>query len=246
MARCTLGRPLWIATSVACGLVLACTRADAQVTLPAPRAPLPAIGAAAAPVLVAVPDAQATKLVRDARRLRLLELVRAHPQDLERNRAGELVVRGELLAEPSNDEALALIEQSGFRVRERRDIDALGLTVAVLEPPAALAVGAALRTLRRLDPDGRYDYHHVYLDGASTPDAAPPSQARPVEGPSPGVEPALERHVRVGLIDAGVAVGHPRLAAARVSTTGCRDGRQVPSAHGTTVASVLLVALRAA
>ena len=52
----------------------------------------------------------------------------------------------------------------------------------------------------------------------------------------PGVEPV---RARIGLVDSGIRLDHPALQAARIETSGC-GGRNVPTLHGTAVASLLV------
>jgi len=68
---------------------------------------------------------------REARRLlRLREqtlgrLLRANPQAIERDAAGNLARRGELLATGASEAELRLMEQAGFRVMAREQIEHL-------------------------------------------------------------------------------------------------------------------------
>jgi subtilisin family serine protease len=99
-------------------------------------------------------------------------------------------------------------------------------------------VADALRVLRKLDPAGRYDFHHVLTHGGPVDGTSvtSPAQGTPtVAGPI---------GVRVGLIDGGVATTHAVFAGIEIVTHGCGD-RSVPSAHGTAVASLLAETLGA-
>jgi len=90
---------------------------------------------------------------------------RAHRRELERDPAGELVVRGELLAQPATAAARAALEAGGFRVLREDVMDGLDLAWLVLRPPAGVALADAVARARTLDPQGAYDFHHVYAVG---------------------------------------------------------------------------------
>jgi subtilisin family serine protease len=118
----------------------------------------------------------------------------------------------------------------------------------------------ALTRMRGLDPQGSYDYNHVYMDsglvdlgqrasevsaraavaGGEAPfrvaAAGALSGDLPASGaPANGASAAL----KVGLVDTGVDVTHPVFKGAAIHQRGC-DGRFVPAAHGTAVASLLV------
>ncbi len=162
---------------------------------------------------------------RESRRL-----LRRFPDRLDTDPVGELVMKRQLIALAPSPDALARIVGAGFVVAERRPPDDLGLELVVLRAPAALDTRAALALLRRLDPTGSYEFDHVYqrsgggMQSGSAVAATPPTDAR---------------EVRVGLIDGGVDAAHPALAKTDVHAWGC-NGKRVPDAHGTAVASLLV------
>lgn len=163
--------------------------------------------------------------VRESRRL-----LRRFPERLDTDPLGALVMKRQLVALAPSPEALARIAAAGFVVTENRPLDELGLELVVLRAPAALDTRAALALLRRLDPSGSYEFDHVYLrsGGATQAQSAPASAV-----------PDNARAVRVGLIDGGVDATHPALAKVDAHAWGC-DGKRVPDAHGTAVASLLM------
>ena len=102
----------------------------------------------------------------------------------------------------------------------------------MLQTPEGWSAPRGLKRLRKLDPEGTYDYNHVYLDVgevAGTPASAAASR-RPLRTAGAG-------H-RVGLIDGGVEATHEALRNNVIRQFGC-DGNPVPSVHGTAVASLL-------
>jgi hypothetical protein len=224
----------WMSLTL-CSVVLAFVGDSgvAQVTLPGVRLDLPQV---ALPREVGVDTPLANARI-DARRLHVRSLLRAHPDRLMVDPRGELAVRDQVLAQPSTGESLQPLIARGYVVRHETRLAELDLVVAVLEPPPGMSVARALAELRKGDPNGRYDYHHVLSESgepsATVPGAIAASQRGSVVKP----------HVRIGMIDGGVAPVSPVLAETAVHAQGC-DGRVIPSAHGTAVASLLVDSLR--
>jgi len=163
---------------------------------------------------------------------------RAHRRELDRDPRGELIVRAELLAQPSDAAARDALRAAGFQPLREDALDGLDdAALLVLRAPAGLSLADALAQARALDPAGTYDFHHVYLGSGSvgTPAAAVPAAPVPAERPVPGGDVALQ----VGLIDSGVDAAHPALRHATIRRHGCSDGDH-PAPHGTAVASLMV------
>ena len=162
---------------------------------------------------------------------------KAHRRELDRDPRGELIVRAELVAQPSSADARAALLAAGFRPLREDALDGLDDdALVVLRAPTGLALAEALARARALDPAGAYDFHHVYLGsgsvGAVTSTVAASS---PASRPAPGADGPLQ----VGLIDSGVDASHPALRHATVRRHGCADGDH-PAPHGTAVASLMV------
>ena len=174
-------------------------------------------------------DATLRPVIDRARETR--RLLRRHPDLLDRDPAGELVMKQRVVAIDSSADALARSFAAGFIEAERRDLEELDIRVVVLQAPAKLDTRAAIALLRELDPDGSYDYDHLYLrSGAVAPSAA---EALTATASAPAAS------VRLGLLDGGVDSTHPALAKTRTQAWGC-NGKRLPDAHGTAVASLLM------
>jgi len=161
---------------------------------------------------------------------------RAHRRELDRDPRGELIVRAELLAQPSGAAARDALLAAGFRPLREDALDGLdddGLVV--LRAPTGLALAEALARAHALDPAGVYDFHHVYLGSGSVGAAASTATSAPVLHPSPATNGTLQ----VGLIDSGVDASHPALRHATIRRHGCSDGDH-PAPHGTAVASLMV------
>jgi subtilisin family serine protease len=160
---------------------------------------------------------------------RLDAQVRAHPQELDRDYRGDPVVRSELLVIAPSEAALIKARSAGFALKSRED-DGLGL--AVLTTPPGVSARDGVKRLRRLDPDGVYDFNHIY--GQSGPTG-------PVHGkPGAAYMARLEPSVCVGLIDSGVDAGSPVFTRAGLEQRNFVGTAPRPALHGTAVASLLV------
>lgn len=156
-------------------------------------------------------------------------LIREHRDLVEVDDHGEPVVRGEVIALSPTDQGLAAARQAGFEIGEDARLDGLDLRIVALKIPRGVSARAAVARLRRLDPQGQYDFNHLYLAAGATP---------PASGRDAPPAPASGRGARIGLVDGGVAA-HPSLAGAVVEQRGFAAGGLKVSAHATAVASLV-------
>jgi subtilisin family serine protease len=201
-----------------------------------PQVQVPGVAVPGVPVLPEATRALGTGLrdLAGARALRADRLFNEHRAELDRDPRGELVVRAEVIAiditPPALDKALA----AKFTVLRTEELADLGVKITLLQTPEGMSAARGLKRLRKLDPEGSYDFNHVYLDSGAF--AGPTFQrAAPEPAGSGGTVPAGGR---VGLIDGGIDDAHQALKNLRRQHFGC-DGARVPSAHGTAVASIL-------
>jgi hypothetical protein len=225
-------RPITTAVALACAL--AASSASAQLRLPqlqVPQLQLPQLQ-----------DPLGSGLVRDSRRLldrtdagdlrslrlkQVDELLKRHRDVLEPDPRGEPVVRREILAWSPSPQGLAAMRAAG----PVADGGAEGMLV--LRLPADADMAATLERLRKADPDGAYDYNHIYTgSGAAQP--GPGQQA-----PAPAKADSKEGAPRIGLVDSGIERGHEVFNDAAIVPWGCDDGPH-PSAHGTAVAALMV------
>lgn len=213
--------------------VVAAATASAQVGVPGlPQLPLP-VPPLPDPVTGTLRTAQSLPRA-DLRRLRIRELLRTERDTVEADPAGEPILRRQLGALSPTPEALERALAAGFTILSEQSLDGLGLRLVVLQAPEGMSTRRALRRLRALDPDGSYDYNHLYLDSgveAVAEEIPAPATNMPVPGQASAI--------RIGLIDTGVDAGHPALAEANIEMHGC-DGRPTPAFHGTAIASLLV------
>ena len=203
--------------------------ASAQVSLP--RVAVPEL-----PVQVPVPAAgrldPIVSTLTQARALRVERLLNGHRAELDRSPPGDLIVRAQVIGIDITEEALARALKAQFVMVRTRELADLGVKITVLQTPEGMNASRGLKRLRKLDPEGTYDFNHVYLDsGADVSDAAPQAEA--------GSKVRYSGTDRVGLIDGGVDPNHEVFAGIRIHHDGC-DGALVPSPHGTAVAHLLV------
>jgi hypothetical protein len=172
--------------------------------------------------------------LREVRRLRIRELLRTNRAGLEADPRGAPILRSEVVALSPSPAALESARAEGFSVGRTRTLEGLDATIVVLQAPAGMSTRRALQRLRQLDPGGVYDFNHVYLDSGAVAEGA----AEPPAVSSAAASPPV-RGARVGLIDGGVQRNHPVFRDVAIHEHGCAGGN-VPSPHGTAVASLLV------
>ncbi|HYD27264.1 S8 family serine peptidase [Brevundimonas sp.] len=163
---------------------------------------------------------------------RLRDLIRNSDGALEADPNGWPVVRAEIVAvDPSPAGRRAALD-AGFSVVREESLEGLDIAVLVLAPPRGLSLRRAVERLRRLDPEGAYEFNHVHSPAGALAAAPAPSPAIALPTTAQG------GGARLGLIDTGVDAGHPALAGATVRQRGFA-GAERPGGHGTAVASLL-------
>jgi len=166
--------------------------------------------------------------LRNARQDAIDRLLRENRAAIDTDRDGEPVIRHEVVAIAPTSEALTAARAAGFNIGETVDAEALGLSVVVLQAPRGMSTRRALDTLRRLDPDGAYDYNHIYFGAGQGGSASKQAESR-----------GVAHGARIGLIDSGVDAAHPSLVSAALEQRGF-GGRPIAGDHGTAIASILV------
>jgi subtilisin family serine protease len=221
--------------------ILACMLAQtayAQIGVPALR--LPALPRLPPPqdLSQTVPsgqDALNPPRLRDLRTLRIGELLRAHGALIERDPRGAPIIRNEVLVFSPSEHTLDAARAAGFVVARSRVLEGLDARIVVLQVPTGTTTAHALKELQELDPQGLYDFNHIYSDSG---DLAPAAQSSADDAHLKAAPKGYPR-AKLGLIDGGVVVTHAVFQDVRVHQHGC-DDKPVPSAHGTAVASLMV------
>jgi len=158
----------------------------------------------------------------------------AQPELLDNDISGARAVRGEVLALSPSAAALAAARALNFQVVRQSALGRLGIGVTVLRPPQNMSLSDAVAALRMADPQGVYDYNHIYDPSGGVLSGVGSIFKRDTNVPD-------ARDVSIGIVDAGVELTHPALRRADILTKNFA-GREKspPAAHGTAVASLLV------
>lgn len=228
--------------ALALTLALGSTGASAQLRVPSLNLPLPErLG----PLDGSALRSRGERLLGSADLIRLDELrlaqldrlLRRHRDVLEADPRGEPVVRREILAWAPSPAGLAAARTAGMEVVREQAQGVLG-AVVVLRVPDGANLAAELEKLRSLDPEGSYDFNHIYTGSSALP-LDPGAKAGADTAGLPAARPGTARPVRVGLIDSGVDSGHAVFRDASIRRWGC-GGAAHPAPHGTAVAALMV------
>jgi len=180
------------------------------------------------------------------------DLLQRHPAQLERDPLGFPIVRREILAWSPSPAGLSAAAKAGLVVASRQEMPEVGQTLVTFRVPDGLSTADALSALRAADPDGVYDFDHIYIGAGSRDNeaatkalASRPSARRPAAGAmqlatsGAGATGAAGGDTRVGLVDSGVDVGHEVFDNARIIRWGCGDAPH-PAPHGTAVGALMI------
>lgn len=221
-------------------LALLATPAAAQVIGGLPSLPGPSLPRVEAPAVGDLPrtvrdvprtvETTVDRTLTDVRRLAAQRLLREHPEAVEADDRGRPVVRGEILALATGAETLARLREAGFSVKSSGELESLGLASAVITPPRGLSAVEALKRLKALDPEGQYDFNHIYQDSGAVSASLAAAAPAAVEAGS---------GARIGLVDGSVGQ-HPSLAGAKLVQKAFAPGGSRTSAHATAVASLMV------
>ena len=177
----------------------------------------------------------------DRQEMRLKEitqLLQRHANILEADPLGAPMVRYEILAWSPTQESLAIAIGLGLRISRTERLEEFSESLVVLRLPSESDTANVLQRLRQLDPQGIYDFNHLYLGSdaeniesmktiTTLVEASPSNSHNPNEAPIP-----------IGLIDGGVDLKHRVFANVPIQNWGC-EGKSVPSMHGTAVAALM-------
>lgn len=217
---------------------LLATTATAQVRLPGN--PLPSLPLHTLPQTLDQVHSQSFDRLSDLRHLEIRRLIRANRRLLDSDPNGEPVIRNEILALSPPDTAMEGARSRGFLVDRERDIGAMNIRLVVFRAPPELSTKKALRILREADPNGNYDYNHVYSgSGVNYPASTLNAGVAPRAAVSSTAHDAALTTVRIGLLDTGIDASHPVFRESTIHAWGCGD-HTIPAAHGTEVASIMI------
>jgi subtilisin family serine protease len=183
-------------------------------------------------------QSQSLDKLSNLRHLEVGRLIRANRQTVDTDPNGEPVIRSEILGLALDGAALDGARSRGFMVDREQSIGAMNIRLVVLRAPPGMSTRQALSSLRRADPEGSYDYNHIYSRGGTMRGTGRGTGTAAAGAAPPDADPAKPR-VRVGLIDTGIDAAHPAFRDSVIHAWGCGD-HAVPAAHGTAVASLMI------
>jgi hypothetical protein len=227
-------------------MTMTAAAATAQVRLPVVQ--LPALPVQTLPQTLGQVPFQSLEQLSDVRHLEISRLIRGNRRIMDSDPNGEPVIRSEVLAMSPSDAALDGARSLGFVIDREHDIAGMNIRLVVLRAPAALSTRKALRVLRQADPDGSYDYNHIYSgSGENSPNSPAIADSQATADPTmrdAGKSEAMQDRpaqspMRMGLLDTGIDATHTAFHDSIIHTWGCGD-RAVAAAHGTAVASLMI------
>lgn len=169
--------------------------------------------------------------LRNARLLRVQELLRKNRDTLEADPKGAPIIRNEVLVYSPTEVALERAKAAGFGVVRETGLKELGARIVTLQPPQGMSTRRALKELRKLDSGGAYDFNHLYTETGAIEGSVQPTDTTAAPSPTAGA-------LRIGMIDRGVDSTHAVFRDTKLHLHGCGD-RSVPDPHGTAVASLI-------
>lgn len=154
-----------------------------------------------------------------------------NPRAFEKDEAGARVVRGVVLAIALSEQGRQAAFAHNIGIGTSEQFGSLGIAITRLNLPEGMSATSAIASLRAADPEGTYEYDHVYDPTGGTVTAFAAA----------GVSLDAKAE-RIGMIDGGVELDHPALRNTRVETKNSVLGARGDhvSVHGTAVASLLV------
>ncbi len=219
-------------TRVLIALALVWLPAQAQLTLPQVPVPPVQLPVDLGKTASSVTSQLDPERLRSVRLLRMQDLLRKHRDTFEADSKGAVIIRSEVLAYSPSEAVLERARAAGFSVLRETALQGLGARIVALQPPHGMSTSRALKTLRKLDPEGTYDFNHIYTEVGEIDPTSSTAQAAET------AVPESDRTLKIGLIDRGVDATHPVFRGSAIHLHGCGD-KPAPDPHGTAVASLI-------
>lgn len=223
-----MGWTVRIATIGAAGGLFLAAPGGAQLLPQLP--PVPPVGGVVDRVTGTVRNIDQT--LDDARSLaraqveRTRDLVRRHPDRIALDPEGNAVRARELVMLDADRAAIDAAATAGFRLIEQVELGELGVGYARFETPRGMAIGRALRALRKVAGGREVSADPLYFASGNGTRPAPP--------PAP-VPPQARAAGTIGIIDGGVRPGTTGL----VAQQGFASGAPRANDHAAAIASLL-------
>ena len=160
-------------------------------------------------------------------------VVGLEPDDFEFDEEGFPARSNEILAFDLGPDDLAIAQDLGFEIIDRRELSALGGSLDRLRVPPQYSLPGAVDALEGALPAAPFDYNHIYV----LPEGLPSTEAGPI---TPLGEAQSGSGIRIGVIDTLVDTAHPSLVGQAISVRDFASGQDRDRVHGTAVASILV------
>ena len=177
---------------------------------------------------------------QELRLKKITQLLQVHANVLEADPLGAPIVRHEILAWSPSPQSLAIATGLGLSIGKTEQLEEFSESLVVLRLPIESDTAKLLQRLRQLDPQGVYDFNHLYL-GSEVENAE--TLATSIDSMNPEANTSIfhsssKTPIPVGLIDGGVDSKHSVFADVTIKNWGC-DGKNFASQHGTAVAALM-------
>jgi subtilisin family serine protease len=179
--------------------------------------------------------AQQQAALASLRRQQIDILYRENREGIVLDDRQEPAIRGEALAVSPTEPALAASLADGFEIARRSDLPELGVSLVVLKASKGMSTKRAIKRLRKLDPEGSYDFNHVYIGSGAAATETPHAP-----GTATAAAPPSDGSTRIGLIDGGVETTHSVFTGTRIEQRAFTGLGPVPTGHGTAAASLIV------
>src|SRR5688500_12130721 len=97
------------------------------------------------------------------------QLLMRHPAYLESDQRGLPIMRAVIIALSPDPDALARALARGYVIQDDRQLEGLDQRLVTLLVPRGTSTREALRDLRAADPQGQYDFDHLYVESGAPP-----------------------------------------------------------------------------
>ena len=232
------------------GYLLCSQQAQAQIRLPRVDLPMQRLNSLDPSLLTPANKLLANDDLVDVlaqpglRLIKIKGLLNLHKDVLDLDPRGALVVRHEILAWSPGLAGIEAALAAGLIVIREQKFEEIDQTLVVLSVPASANTAAMLETLRSVDPQGSYDFNHIYT-GSAVETARSTDNLSAANALDAAIAPTLTptndaaTPVRLGLIDSGVDARHVVFRHGDLQQWGC-EGSKHPATHGTAVAALMV------
>ena len=180
---------------------------------------------------------------QEMRLKKITQLLQVHANVLEADPLGAPIVRHEILAWSPSPQSLAIATGLGLSIGKTEQLEEFSESLVILRLPSESDTAKLLQRLRQLDPQGVYDFNHLYLGSEVESAETHANSGYAVDTVDSAANASIfnsssKTPIPIGLIDGGVDPKHSVFADVSIKNWGC-DGKNFASQHGTAVAALM-------